>query len=285
VVAHLPGVLLVGPRPYVERALQAHATAGAFPASVSLGPDEYVAFHAMAEEGIEGSGSLLASSERFRLRIEGDLPAPLAKHVEREWESRKSQATGLDLGGQEAASLLQKLIGAIELKRDGGHMTATFDLHEPPTDQARDLGAVAGLATFAVRRYLAEAKLAEARSSVGQIAKGYATWYEREDATPKARKKLFSLPPVPKTIPRGVKVQTTAADWKPWEPVRFSMEAPQFYQYEVKAAKDGNSADVLARGDLDGDGKPSELRLHLAIDRKKGVLLIDPNIAETDPLE
>ncbi|HEY6462750.1 MAG TPA: hypothetical protein VIY73_21420, partial [Polyangiaceae bacterium] len=89
-------------------------------------------------------------------------------------------------------------------------------------------------------------------------------------------------PAVPKAVPRGTKDQSTPADWKPWAPIKFSMESPQYYQYEVRAAKDGGSEDIFARGDLDGDGKESEFKLHVAIDRKKGVLVIGPSLEERD---
>jgi len=51
------------------------------------------------------------------------------------------------------------------------------------------------------------------------------------------------------------------------------------------AAKDGNSAIVVARGDLNGDGKPSEFRLRLTLDPKTHTLAIAPNIEETSPEE
>ena len=63
------------------------------------------------------------------------------------------------------------------------------------------------------------------------------------------------------------------------------MDMPQYYQYEVRAAKDGNSADIFARGDLNGDGKESEFVLHIAIDRKKDAMVIGPNLQERDPEE
>jgi hypothetical protein len=70
------------------------------------------------------------------------------------------------------------------------------------------------------------------------------------------------------------------------------MDVPQYYQYEVVAAKDGKSAEVIARGDLDGNGKQSRLSLKLTLDAKTGAVTIStaspklaPSIEETDPLE
>jgi hypothetical protein len=64
------------------------------------------------------------------------------------------------------------------------------------------------------------------------------------------------------------------------------MDMPQYYQYEVKAAKNGESAEILAHGDLDGDGQTSLFKVAMHVDRKNGnVLVVDPNVAETDPDE
>jgi hypothetical protein len=83
-----------------------------------------------------------------------------------------------------------------------------------------------------------------------------------------------------------VKYQSTLADWKSWEPIRFSMDAPQYYQYEVRAAKDGQSAEILARGDLNGDGKTSLFRLKVVVNPKGDHELdIASRIEETDPEE
>jgi hypothetical protein len=106
------------------------------------------------------------------------------------------------------------------------------------------------------------------------------------------RSKLVSFPPVPRTIPKGTKYQSSPADWKPWEPIKFEMDGPQYYQYEVRAARDGLSADIFARGDLDGNGKTSEFRIHVRIepnpndkrDKVGGPVVVGP-LVEHDPFE
>jgi hypothetical protein len=52
----------------------------------------------------------------------------------------------------------------------------------------------------------------------------------------------------------------------------------------VIAAKDGKSAVIVARGDLDGDGEASELKLNIALDPKTGQLTAK-GLDETNPLE
>ena len=73
-------------------------------------------------------------------------------------------------------------------------------------------------------------------------------------------------------------------DWKAWAPIHFAFTEPQYFQYEVVAAKDGKSAEIIARGDLNGDGKSSLYRIKIELDPKTGLLTAsEPN--ETDPLE
>ena len=284
VVVHEPGILLVGPQGHVRTALHPRSGDTTFPHLLALGPDEFLVWTVHVDEDTRAHGTLLASSERFRLGFEADVPAFIAGQVEDQLHALQSRSTVPGLDGEDGA-LASELLKSVDVTREGSHLSGAFDLHEPPADQARDLGVMASLAISGVRKYLVKAKSAEARNAIGQIAKDYDVWWEKEDGKPRSRRKLLSFPPVPKTIPRGVKYPSTPADWKAWEPLRFSMDAPQYYQYEVKASKDGRSADVFARGDLDGDGKPSEFRLHLTIDRHDGTMGIAPSIEEHDPDE
>ena len=96
-------------------------------------------------------------------------------------------------------------------------------------------------------------------------------------------KKLITVGPVPKTVPKGIKYQSSHADWRPWEKLRFEMTLPQYFQYEIKLSKDAKGVDIVAHGDLNGDGKTSEFVLH--IEKKGERLLVSPSIAEKDPDE
>jgi hypothetical protein len=138
------------------------------------------------------------------------------------------------------------------------------------------------------------AKTAEAKNTVTHIAKALMAWWDAEDKAGPARaknakKKLFSLPAVPKTVPRGQKYQSSSADWTPWSKIHFEMSSPQYFQYEVRAAKDGESAEVIAHGDLDGDGKTSTFKVMLRVQRGASSaddrLVATPEITEQDPEE
>lgn len=283
------GLLLSGPKELVERALRG-GSSGASLAGVTLAEGEYVAWLARVfDNATPITGSLAATDTRFRIAGEGEVPSDdVAAKLESELApgalSKMLPATNVK---PEEAAMFARLASAVQVKRDGRHVAIAFELREPPAQQARDLGAAAALGVYGVRRYISNAKQAEARNVLGQLGKDVVTDWEAErpDGKPRERKKLVSYGPVPKTVPKGVKYQSTETDWKPWYPLRFSMTAPQYFQYEIKAAPDGESAEVIARGDLNGDGKTSQFKLLITVDRKTSTLRVAPSLLETDPEE
>lgn len=261
-------VALFGDRDLVAAAMRGGA--GAWSSSLTLKHDAVVSWTARAE-GVTARGGVFASSERFRADATADVPEPLAQLLE----------DRLLHGG-----VLGPLSRAFTFERKGGGLELAFELREPPIDQARDLGTLAALATHGVRAYLTRAKTAEAKNTMGAIARAYVTEWETErDATPRAKKKLRSYPPVPKTVPRGTAVISQDPDWAAWKELRFVVNGTQRYQYEIVAAKDGESAEIVARGDLNGDGKTSLFRVTVKVDRAKDTLVVAPSITEQDPDE
>jgi len=88
-------------------------------------------------------------------------------------------------------------------------------------------------------------KEAEARATVPVIARSIAAEWERElppTKTPRPKKKLQSFPPIPQAVPRGTKYQPSEKEWATWSALKFEIDQPTYYQYEVRAAKDGESA-------------------------------------------
>jgi type IV pilus assembly protein PilA len=292
-LVHLPGLIMQAPDATATKAI-AQTAAGQVGDGVRLADGQYAAWKVKVPGLGQGHGELVASEKRFRIATEGDVPEGLARRIESEVNGARA-AVGAGAGmPPEQAALLTSLLKSLSVTRAGGHIGVAFDLEEPPIEQARDLGTAASLAIYGVRRYLANAKMAEARNVVAQVARDYAAWWDKEQGPPTMRAgkpvaklptKLIAFPAVPKTVPRGVKYQSTEADWKPWGPLAFSMDMPQYYQYEVTVAKDGKSGDILAHGDLNGDGKPSTFRLHLTVHPKDRTLTIAPTIEETDPEE
>jgi type IV pilus assembly protein PilA len=281
------GLFLNGTRPSVERALEGRGS-GATLASVSLGTDEYLAWNAqLFEDAAPARGALLVTDDRLRLTGEGDARSEdMAKEIERELARSSLEAHVPQLGASgEQAKAVGRLIAGIDVARSGRHLALSFELRGPPAQQAADLGAAASLAVTGVRQYLNAAKQAEAKNTVRVLGKLVVTDWEREDGKPFAKKKLVSYAAVPKTVPRGVKYQSAPADWKPWAPLHFEMSVPQYYQYEIKAAKDGESAEIIARGDLNGDGKTSEFKVLVKVQRSDNTLRVAPSTLETNPEE
>jgi type IV pilus assembly protein PilA len=169
------------------------------------------------------------------------------------------------------------------------------------------VGILAVLAIYGVRKYLANAKTAEARNSLGQIAKDASTQYEKESMSPAvlAPGKTAALSralcgsegnpvPDPSKI-KGAKYQSGVGDWSAgsgtnvgFSCLKFSMDAPQYYSYNYTitggSTDVGNGFTASANGDLNGDGNLSTFTLLGAI-ASGFVVNIAPNIGEVNPEE
>jgi type IV pilus assembly protein PilA len=164
------------------------------------------------------------------------------------------------------------------------------------------VGILAVLAIYGVRKYIANAKTAEAKNSLGQIAKDAAAAVEREKGTTAIlaagatsalmRSICGSAISVPGTVPSAQKYQSSTADWGTGDPttgwacLKFSLEEPQYYMYSYSSSDPspatGNFT-AIANGDLNGDGVASTFSVSgLA---ENGAIAISPNIQETNPEE
>jgi type IV pilus assembly protein PilA len=169
------------------------------------------------------------------------------------------------------------------------------------------------LAIYGVRKYIANAKTAEARNSLGQIAKDSAAAVEREKGTNAilsagGTSQLMRAfcddttgGAVPATAPPGQKYQSAASDWNAgtatagWQCLKFSLEEPQYYSYNylsTGAATYGGTAGTsannggfvaVANGDLNGNTVVSTFLVFGQAE--SGSVAISPNIQETNPEE
>jgi hypothetical protein len=277
-----PGLLIFGTKGSVASALGATGS-HPWPAGLDLPNERHLKWRLkVPSENTSAEGSLAASRESFRLDVSAELPSDqAAAMVESQIAKGRRQLAG-QVAPQPQAKVVLPIIDALRVTREGRSMTFVFELREPPVDQARDIGMVAALGVYGVRKYLLGSKLAEARETLATIAQRE---IEAWQSLPVGKRKLASLPPVPRELPHGAKYQSVAEDWKPWRAVNFLLSGPQYFQYEVVASKDGKHADVIARGDLDGDGKASLFKLTLSVSRQGGALEASPQIEETDPEE
>jgi type IV pilus assembly protein PilA len=164
------------------------------------------------------------------------------------------------------------------------------------------VGILAVLAIYGVRKYLANAKTAEARNSLGQLAKDAAAAAEREKGTtailgPTGLSSLMrsfcaSASAVPGTVPAGQKYQSSKGDWNSgsatagWQCLKFSMEEPQYYSYNYTASDTSAVSGAFiatANGDLNGDGVTSQFAVSGSAEN--GTIAISPNVQETNPEE
>lgn len=152
------------------------------------------------------------------------------------------------------------------------------------------IGVLATLSIYGTRKYIANAKTAEAKNSLGIIAKDAVVAYEAGSLDGKPRLCPSASAPVPadRSLVSAKKYMSSAAEWQVdkaanagFACLRFEMSTPQYFQYEYQATATGFVA--RAYGDLNGDGEFStyEIQGKIIGDR----LVISPSILETNPFE
>lgn len=181
------------------------------------------------------------------------------------------------------------------------------------------VGILASLAIYGVRKYIANAKTAEAKNSLGQMGKDAQTAFEKESlsGTVMAAAAVTTISralcasstqnvPTAITSVQGAKYQSNQASGQDWSKdattagaapgtfgagfscLKFSMSAPQYYMYNYLSATGGtisNTFTATANGDLNGDGVQSTFSLAGSVSTTDRNLYVAPNIIETDPEE
>lgn len=165
------------------------------------------------------------------------------------------------------------------------------------------VGVLAALAIYGVRKYLLNAKTAEAKNAVGQMAKDAKAAYERESMDSKVLAAGDSAAvsnqlcdaasatvPSSKDSIAGKKYQSKPGDWdadkgkphKGFYCLKFAVTDPQYYMYNYTS--DGKVFAAIGQGDLNGDGNLSTFKMNGELKDDKQVY-IAPNFEETDPEE
>jgi type IV pilus assembly protein PilA len=174
------------------------------------------------------------------------------------------------------------------------------------------IGVLAVLAVYGVRKYISNAKSAEARNEIGQMAKDAVTAYARDSisstllakgALSNGAAKLCqsASQSVPPTIAQVTahKYQSAQSDWNtdsgtPWTGfacLKFSIEEPQYYMYSYTATTSSTAAATVgdtffaaAQSDLTGNGITSLFQIEGQIN-SGFVISISPQILEVRPDE
>jgi len=167
------------------------------------------------------------------------------------------------------------------------------------------IGVLAALAIYGVRKYLTNAKSAEARTAIGRMAKDAQTAYERENMAGAILELTKSVDIAHELCPQGVpvpddiakvsnqKYQSSPAEWSGvgWSCLKFSMTDPQYFMYDYTVIQGGGGPgaefEARAHGDLDGDLIQSTFSIGGKVQIASGelVLTLAPTIAESQPEE
>jgi type IV pilus assembly protein PilA len=163
------------------------------------------------------------------------------------------------------------------------------------------VGILAFLAVYGVRRYLLNTRAAEAKNSLGQVAKDAYTHYQLESMAGSVLlhgssagvsnllcKSASGAVPTNKTLIYGQKYQSATSDWNVdvagnsgFACLNFTIDAPQYYMYSYAADTSGTSWFTgFANGDLDGNTIFSTYSISGSV--QGGVLTIAPNIIDTN---
>jgi len=168
------------------------------------------------------------------------------------------------------------------------------------------VGILAALAIYGVRKYMASAKSAEAKNSLGQLSKDASSAYNREHMAAAILangssagvsnaicKAAAATVPATAAGVKGSKYQSAATEWDAadkdtgWSCLKFSMAEPQYYRYSyttsVWTGADGDKYEAKAFGDLDGDGTESTFEMDGEV--RSQTVVVAPTIAETLPEE
>lgn len=168
------------------------------------------------------------------------------------------------------------------------------------------IGVLSTLAIQGVRRYLANAKSAEARNALGTLSRVAVQAFDREKAnvtgvltanTTQATGSKAFCATAAATVPAAIasvkasKYQSNPSDWEAgdavtgWKCLKFAVDSPQAYMYgyTADATVGAGSFTASAQGDLDGDNTASKFEMFGAA--TNGVARLSAAIKETDPEE
>lgn len=130
------------------------------------------------------------------------------------------------------------------------------------------VGVLAAVAIPSYVQYTRRAKSSEALMNIRRMYDGAVAYYvgERADSTGTALAQQFpeSVGPTPATIPSGVAYRPAPGEWDfaGWRALDFIVMDPIRYSYTFTSSGTGATAfgQMIAQGDLDGDGVPSFYR-------------------------
>ncbi len=214
---------------------------------------------------------------------------------------------GVELASAAAGAKERAVLAAMRIETTGPkRLTSATSLRLLPDDgrvrveldEVNGVGLLATSALYGVRRYLANAKAAEAKSTLSAVGRAAITAFERGQLGASGavvHALCRSATAVPAKVPRGVKHLPSVRpgdDWHTgddasgWRCLRFELPEPHYFRYGYSAggpykgpALGGpdpgpDGFEVTAEGDLDGDGETSLFTLAGRVDPTTGAVVL-----------
>lgn len=203
----------------------------------------------------------------------------LVKTVQSQLERARQEVSALSATTE--TEQVTKLLDEVRVERSGSTVGVSLSLDKARAESLFSDVLVA-LVREGVGRYALSAKTAEARDNVMRIALALSDYARAQK--PGAAPFPPSAPLSPAVVPGKRPVSATESFEHPsWQAVHFAPRGPVFYSYEFVTAPGGKSVEVIAHGDLDGDGKESRYSVSVTMQGKEP--RISPDLDRQDPFE
>lgn len=203
----------------------------------------------------------------------------LVKTVQGQLERARQEVSALGSGADTAS--VGKLLDEVHVERSGSTVGVSLNLDKARAENLFSEVLVA-LVREGVGRYALSAKTAEARDNVMRIALALSDYARAQK--PGAAPFPPSAPASPAQVPGKRPVDARESFEHPsWQSIHFAPRGPVFYSYEFVTAPGGKSVEVIAHGDLDGDGKQSKYSVSVTMQGNEP--RISPEMTRQDPFE
>lgn len=228
-----------------------------------------------------GSLAIAQPAGGFDLKAVGLAESPeaataVSAKLQQELQSTKAK---LEQEGPEFAPV-SALIDQVQIQQQGSSVSVHVALDKQRAETFFSEALVA-LAKEGVGKYANSAKTAEARDHVMRIALALA-----DHARAKRAKTPFpsSAPPSPPAVPGKRPAEPLQFFEHPsWKAIGFTPAGPVHYSYQFVTAADGKSVEVIAEGDLDGDGVRSKYSVKVTMEGSEP--RIAPELTRQNPYE
>ena len=181
---------------------------------------------------------------------------------------------------------VQRIVSSIKISAEGKNVLVNVTVTD---DEAGYFRALALVVESAERRYVMASRTAEAKNTIGAIARSLMAAAEREEVDKQGRLLPHRFPVSgPKTlskVPAGTAEMIPDSVWAQpgWKAIKFRIDHPSRYSYSFTTSSNGRKAIIVAEGDLNGDHKLS--RFEMTVEMMPDNSFKQSPIKETEPYE